>query len=73
MRRLSGLLCIVCILAVLVASGCRARPKEYTTYYFDYFDTFSYLTVYASDDEEAARYASVTESLLITYDALLDS
>ena len=73
MRRLSGLLCIVCILAVLAASGCRARPKEYTTYYFDYFDTFSYLTVYASDDEEAARYASVTESLLIAYDALLDS
>ncbi len=72
MRRFSGILCLVCVAALLV-SGCSARPKAHTTYYFDYFDTFSYLTVYTADDDEAARFASITESLLSSYDALLDS
>ena len=52
--------------------GC-AIQKEYTTYYFDYFDTFSTLTVYASTPEEAAEYSRIVDEALAHYDRLYNA
>ena len=52
--------------------GC-AIQREYTTYYFDYFDTFSTLTVYASTSEEAAEYSQIVDEALAHYDRLYNA
>ncbi len=76
MRRLirikagAGVLAVLMIL--LTAAGCQ-NGKEYTFYYYDYFDTFSSLTVYAPDETAAKQYDQIVRDYMSAYDALLDS
>ena len=60
------------VLLIILLAGC-SRQKAYTTDFFDYFDTYSSLTVCAGSPEEAERYAGLTRALFEQYDALLDS
>lgn len=75
-RRLIRMRTGTCVLAVLLilltAAGCQ-NGKEYTFYYYDYFDTFSSLTVYAPDETAAKQYDQIVRDYLSAYDALLDS
>lgn len=70
MRNLKRWLALA-LLPILLGSvtGCTFSPasKEYTTYYYDYFDTFSSVTLYADDDAQAAEYEAAVASVLGFY------
>ena len=63
---------LAALMILLTAAGCQTG-KEYTYYYYDYFDTFSSLTVYAPDETAAKRYDQIVRDYLSAYDALLDA
>lgn len=69
-RRYTAVL-LVLLQCFLFLSACSAE-KDYTTYYFDYFDTFSSLTVYAEDPDTAQEYAQRVECILRQYHQLCD-
>ena len=62
------------LLSLLACSlpACGWRTKEYEETYFDYFDTFSTLTVYTNDKEAFETYANTCQSMLEEYHKLLD-
>jgi thiamine biosynthesis lipoprotein len=68
------LICIVLTLSLLLLSlaGCAPKQKKFQTTWFEWFDTFSTLTVYASSQAEFDRYAELCASYLEDYHKLLD-
>lgn len=59
-------------LLFLTLSSCGNRKKEYESTWFDYFDTFSTLTVYTNDQEAFEIYSNTCQSMLEEYHKLLD-
>ncbi|MBO5938868.1 MAG: FAD:protein FMN transferase [Clostridia bacterium] len=53
-------------------TSCARKPKKFETTWFDYFDSFSQLTVYAERQEEFDEYAATCQSILKEYHQLLD-
>lgn len=56
----------------LALPSCGKRQKEYETTCFEYFDTFSTLTVYTDDKEDFEKYSDTFQSMLKEYHELLD-
>lgn len=71
LKKSSALILLLSLLTLLLPS-CGSRPKEYETTYFEYFDTFSTMTVYADDKEDFERYSNTCQSMLKEYHELLD-
>lgn len=59
-------------LLALSLPACGRRNQEYQITFFDYFDTFSTLTVYADQKEDFERYSNTCQSMLKEYHELLD-
>ena len=62
------------LFAILLSSlfSCTQKPKKFETTWFDYFDTFSTLTVYTDTQEQFDEYAALCHSMLKEYHQLLD-
>lgn len=63
------------IFTAIAISGCgQAKPqlKEYSKQYFDYFDTFSSITIYAEGEEQFQEYEEMVQSQLKHYHQLFD-
>ena len=63
------LLCAVCLSICSCSSGTK---KKYTTTYFDYFDTFATITVYANSQKDFEVWDNILKSELEKYHQLLD-
>ena len=59
-------------LLFLALSSCGTRKKEYEATWFEYFDTFSTLTVYTNEKEAFEQYSNTCRSMLEEYHKLLD-
>ena len=73
--RILSLLCAsACLLSLFTLSSCSvfSRDEKFTAEYFDYFDTYSKITVYADSEEDFERYESIARSTLEEYHRLFD-
>lgn len=52
--------------------ACSKKPQKFEISWFEYFDTFSTLTVYTDSQEQFDEYASLCQSMLEEYHQLLD-
>jgi len=71
---LSAALVIACLFGALALPSCSliSLKEKFSAEYFEYFDTFSTLTVYADSEEEFAKYKKITEETLSHYHKLFD-
>jgi len=58
---------------MLIFSSCKKSYRQRSVTLFDYFNTFSVLTVYTNDDSELEKYAKIFEDTLSLYHELLDA
>ena len=63
---------LILLLSLLFVPSCGKRQKEYETTCFEYFDTFSTLTVYTNNKEDFEKYSDTFQSMLKEYHELLD-
>ena len=63
---------LLCLTFLSCLPSCTRNPKKHETSWFDYFDTFSTLTVYTDSQEQFDEYASTCQSMLEEYHQLLD-
>lgn len=63
---------IISLTLCLPFSSCAKRLKKYTSTYFEHFDTYATLTLFASSSEEYKTLDSIFKSELEKYHQLLD-
>lgn len=66
---------VLLLFAGIMFGGCvQAKPKlkEYSRQYFDYFDTFSSITIYAESEEQFQMYEELVHKQLKRYHQLFD-
>lgn len=70
MKRLATL--ALCFLLCIPLSACAPKSRKYTETYFDYFDSFAELTVYAKSADEWEDHLNVFKNETDKYHRLLD-
>lgn len=61
------------VIAAMLLCGCaRSEQMKFDTQYFDYFDTFTSLTVYAEDEGQFGEYEEIFASELEAYHQMFD-
>lgn len=74
MRSIKSLLvmCLALCMLLLPLTGCGKSQSKYTHSYFEYFDTYSTLTLYAESEASAEALFDKAEALLTKWHRLLD-
>lgn len=74
-KKIISLVCVLgCLLGSISLSSCSmfSKDKKFTAEYFDFFDTYSVITIYTHKESEFERYKEIADELLAKYHKLLD-
>ena len=65
-KKVISLVCVLgCLLGSISLSSCSmfSKDKKFTAEYFDFFDTYSAITIYTHKESEFERYKEIAEEL----------